>query len=130
MQEVLPNQVNEVSLPLVAKASGDPITAGTIYFYLVNLNTGKWFRGSDNSWQVAQALAGVGTHRADGHWYVVLTAAAWIVNTRYKLYAKESGDLHIPVGEEVQCRITLAGEVINIDHDTEQIIIQRGSNPN
>lgn len=109
MQTAFPNQANIVGLPIVAKATGDPITSGTINFYLVRLSTGEWFQGSDSSWQVAEALAGTGTHRADGHWYVSLVTAAWVLNARYKLYAKESGNLHIPVGEEVQCKAVLVG---------------------
>jgi len=107
MQIVLPNQENEVSLPIVAKATGNPITSGVVNFYLKRLDTKKWFRNSDSSWQNTEVIAGVGIHDSDGHWYVSLVSAAWILNNRYKLYAKESGNLHIPVGEEVQCKALL-----------------------
>lgn len=112
MQEALVGQINIVTLPVVAKASGDPITAGTVNFYLIDKdgsNAGKWYRGSDASWQVAEAIAGVATHRADGHWYLSLLSAVWARNVRYRLYAKESGDLHIPVGEDV------LGKIENLD---------------
>jgi len=109
MQTVLPNQANNVGLPLVEKLTGDPITSGTVNFYLIRLDTEEWFRGSDQSWQSDESIAGSGTHRADGHWHVSLPLTAWVLNTRYTLYAKESGDLHIPVGEEIVCRIEPLG---------------------
>lgn len=112
MQTPRPNQANIVALPLVAKASGGPITSGNVNFYLIALdgtNAGKWFRGNDNSWQVAEALAGAGTHKADGDWWVTLATAAWSINIRYRLYAKENGDLHIPVKEEIQCKSVFVG---------------------
>ena len=107
MQTVLVGQANIVSLPVVAKATGAAITSGTVNFYVIDedgTNAGKWYRGSDDSWQAAESVAGVATHRADGHWYLSLPSALWVYNVRYRLYAKESGDLHIPVGEDLLCR--------------------------
>ena len=103
MQSVLPNQSNVIGLPLVRKLDGNPITSGIVNFYLVRLDTNKWFRGTDQSWQDNESIAGEGIHRADGHWYTDLPDVAWIANTRYTLYAKESENLHIPVGEEISC---------------------------
>jgi hypothetical protein len=103
MQYAYAGQTNEVSLPIVAKATGNPITAGTVNFYLKNLETGNWFRGSDSSWQASEFLAGTGTHESDGNWTIDLVSAAWVQDDRYRLYAKESGDLHVPVSEEVVC---------------------------
>ena len=108
MQTALTGQINIVSLPVVAKASGSPIISGTVNFYLIDkdgTNADKWYRGSDTSWQAAEAIAGAATHRADGHWYLSLPSAVWERNVRYRLYAKESGDLHIPVGEDVLGKI-------------------------
>jgi len=104
MQTALAGQANILELLIVAKASGDPITSGTVNFYLVDKdgsNAGKWYRGSDQSWQSSESPAGAAAHRADGHWYLSLPAAVWTGNVRYRLYAKESGDLHIPVGTDV-----------------------------
>jgi hypothetical protein len=112
MQTALAGQVNVLELPIVAKASGNPITSGTVTFYLVDKdgpNTGKWYRGSDQSWQSSESIAGAATHRVDGHWYLSLPAAVWTGNVRYRLYAKESGNLHIPVGEDV------LGKLENLD---------------
>ncbi len=100
---VYAGQTNVVSLPLVAKASGDPITTGTVNFYLKNLTTDKWYRGSDTSWQDALSIAGVAAHDEDGSWDLSLVSAVWTLNTRYKLMAKESGDLHIPVSVTIVC---------------------------
>lgn len=104
MQKALTGKTNIVELPVVAKATGNPIITGTVNFYLVDKdgdNAGKWYRGSDTSWQAAESIAGAATHRADGHWYLSVVSAVWVKNIRYRLYAKESGDLHIPVGEDV-----------------------------
>lgn len=108
MQIALTGQANILELPIVAKASGNPITAGTVNFYLVDKdgpNVGKWYRGADQSWQVAEAIAGAATHRADGHWHHSFPNAVWTRNVRYRLYAKESGNLHIPVGEDILGKI-------------------------
>ena len=103
-QLVYPGQANIVTLPLVARATVTPITAGTVNFYVVAQdgdNAGKWYRGSDTSWQAAEAIAGAGTHVADGHWKLSLPSAVWEIGVTYYMYAKESGDLHVPVGEQV-----------------------------
>jgi len=114
MQYAIVGQANILSLPVVAKASGNPITAGTVNFYLVAKdgdNAGKWYRGADTSWQVAESIAGVATHRADGHWYLSLPSGVWTEGVRYALYAKESGNLHIPVGEDVFAILNVADAV-------------------
>jgi len=104
MQTALTGQANTLELPIVAKATGNPITSGTVNFYLVDKdgpNAGKWYRGSDQTWQAAESIAGAATHRADGHWYHLFPSAVWTRNVRYRLYAKEGGNLHITVGEDV-----------------------------
>ncbi len=103
-QLVYPGQANIVTLPIVARATVTPIEAGTVNFYLVAQdgdNAGKWYRGSDTSWQAAEAVAGAATHVADGHWKRSLPSAVWEIGVTYYMYAKESGDLHVPVGEQV-----------------------------
>ena len=108
MQIALTGQANILSLPVVAKASGAAITSGTVNFYLVakdGTNAGKWYQGSDTSWQAAEAIAGAATHRSDGHWYLSLPSAVWTCNVAYTLYAKESGNLHIPVEDSVLGKI-------------------------
>lgn len=108
MQTALTGQANILELPMVAKATGNPITSGTVNFYLRakdGANAGKWYRGSDQSWQAAEAIAGAGTHSADGHWYLSFASAVWTRNVRYRLYAKENGDLHISVGDDVLGKI-------------------------
>jgi len=106
--DALAGQANILELPVVARASGGPITAGTVNFYIVDKdgpNAGKWYRGSDTTWQSSESVAGAAAHRADGHWYLSLPSAVWTGGVRYLLYAKESGDLHIPVGVDVLCRL-------------------------
>jgi len=107
--DVLCGQANILSLPLVAKASGSPIITGTVNFYLKALdgiNAGKWYRGSDTTWQAAEALAGAGTYSdGDGGWQLSLPSAVWTRNVAYRVYAKESGSLHIPVGENLLAKI-------------------------
>lgn len=115
METALAGQANILELPLVAKASGDPITAGTVNFYLAakdGTNAGKWYRGSDGTWQAGESVAGAASHRANGHWYLSLSSAVWTGNVRYRLYAKESGDLHIPVGSDVLCRLASLDRIL------------------
>ena len=107
MQEVYSGQANKVTLPLAARASANPITAGTVNFYLVSdsgANAGKWFQGSNSSWQAAEAIAGAATHKADGHWQLSIASTAWTPGISYLLYAKEDGDLHIPIDDVVNCK--------------------------
>lgn len=152
MAIALIGQVNILELPLVAKASGDPIVSGTVNFYLKDKdgpNVGKWYRGSDQTWQSSISVAGAATHDDDGHWYLSFPSAVWTKNVRYSLHAKESGNLHISTGKDVlgveKSELALhtdldsyankddwkseASKVINIDHDTEKTILERGSDP-
>ena len=104
MQRFKAGQANRMDLDVIAKASGNPITAGTVNFYLrakSGSNAGKWFRGSDSSWQSSESIAGAATHVVDGHWSLSIASAAWATGVRYSLYAKESGDLHVAYAEEV-----------------------------
>lgn len=105
MQLAYTEQSNEVSLPVLARASGDPITSGTVNFYLKDLETGNWFRGSDSSWQSAESLCGQAVHESDGHWILSVVEDAWLDGHKYRLYAKESGNLHIPVSDTIQCTV-------------------------
>jgi hypothetical protein len=124
MQFFVAAQANTVTADLVDRATGDPITSGTVSFYLMALtgsNAGKWFRTSDDSWQVAEAIAGTGAHTADGHWTCSIDLAAWTASVRYIVYAKESGDLHIPYCEPVETNIadTVWDEVLSLTaHNT------------
>ncbi len=104
MQSFTVGQANTLTADVVARDDGTPIVAGTVTGYLRALsgtNAGKWFRASDSSWQAGESSAGAMTHAADGHWSVSLVTAAWTTGVRYSFYAKESGDLHIPLSEEV-----------------------------
>lgn len=104
MKIALIGQANILELPLVAKASGDPITTGTVNFYLVakdGANAGKYYRGSDQTWQSSKALAGEATHRDEGHWYLSFPSAVWVEYVCYRLYGVESGNLHITFGEDI-----------------------------
>jgi uncharacterized phiE125 gp8 family phage protein len=103
---VYSGQSNELNLKVVAKASGDPIESGTVNFYLkatTGDNAGKWYRGSDGTWQVAEAIAGAGTHVSDGDWKLALASSVWSPNVHYRTYIIESGDLHIPNADDVLC---------------------------
>jgi hypothetical protein len=109
----IPGQANVLNLPAVAVADGSPIVAGTVNFYLYCLtgtNAGKWWRGADTSWQAAEALALAGTlipGSASGHWTASVASGAWDEGVAYVAYLKESGDLHIPVSENVLCTAQL-----------------------
>jgi len=89
---------------LVARANGSPLTAGTVHWYLKALNganAGKWWRISDNSWQVAE-VANPMTHQADGHWSRALDQSPWETGVAYLEYAREGGDLHVPVARALK----------------------------
>jgi len=104
MQYVYPAVANIVYLPIVAKASGNDITSGTVNFYLKALsgdNSGKWWKDSDSSWNATEQVAKVATHDSKAQWYASLKAAAWIQDVRYLLYGYESGGLHIAVNDSI-----------------------------
>lgn len=104
MQYVCPAVANIVYLPIVAKASGNDITSGTINFYLKALsgdNSGKWWKDSNSSWNATEQVAKVATHDSKAQWYVSLKAAAWIQDVRYLLYGYESGGLHIGLNDSI-----------------------------
>ena len=85
--------------PLVAKASGGPISAGTVNYHLKALtgaNAGKWWRKSDNTWQAVETANAMTYEDADGNWSLALTDSPFTDGIAYLEYAKESGDLHIP----------------------------------
>ena len=103
----IPGQTNTRTLDVIARADGSPITAGTVNYYLVaktGANAGKWFKHSDQTWNVAETVCIAMTHRADGHWYAdSVHADAWADGIEYEEYAKESGDLHVPLGDDFRC---------------------------
>lgn len=104
MQIVYSGQANVLSLPLVAKATGGPITAGTVNFYLkaqTGDEAGNWYKGSDGTWANTEQIAGAASHNSDGHWELSLASAVWTSNVALVSYAKEDGDLHIPVEQDV-----------------------------
>lgn len=106
MRTVYAGITNLVTLDLVAKASGNPITAGTVNFYLIansGANIGKWYLGSGPTWEASASIAGAATHKDDGHWQLSLASAVWTRDVTYTLYAKESGSLHIAASEDVVC---------------------------
>lgn len=104
MQTFTAAAANRIRYDVTNRTSGVPITTGTVNAYLEAMsgaNVGKWFQASDSTWQAAAAIAGVAGHDDDGHWYATIIAAAWTAGVRYSTYAKESGNLHISVSEEV-----------------------------
>jgi len=104
MQSFIPGQANIITVDLINRSTGEPITAGTVIFYLKSLagsQTGKWFRGSDNTWQAAEAGVGAASHESRGHWTCEIPASAWIANTRYEVYAVENTDIQIYFREDV-----------------------------
>jgi hypothetical protein len=99
---------------VVARASGAPITAGTVNYYLKAKsgdNAGKWWKNADETWDAAET-ANAMTHEADGHWEIDLASTPFADGTRYLEYVKESGDLHVPqarhlIGNVVKEAVTL-----------------------
>ncbi len=105
---------------MVKRADGDPITTGTVNYYLKCLtggNAGNWWRNSDQSWQVSET-ANAMTHQADGMWTIELAASPFTFDNVYVEYAKESGDLHVPAeGRIMRARYVLENSrVENLDN--------------
>lgn len=89
---------------LVTRAAGAPVVAGTVNYYLKALTgaqAGNFWRDSDQTWQVAET-ANAMTHQNDGHWTRALAASPWSDGIAYLEYAKESGDLHVPVSRHLK----------------------------
>jgi len=104
MQTFIAGQANTVYLDVIAKATGDAITSGTVNFYLIALtgdNAGKWFKASDSSWQAAESSAGAASYKGGAAWSLSIAAAAWDSGVNYIAYAKESGDLNIVYNEHL-----------------------------
>ena len=109
------------SFGMVAKASGDAITSGTVNYYLKCLtgtNAGKYWDG--NSWETG-AQANAMTHQGDGLWTVELGASPFTDGVMYAEWAKESGDLHV-AGEGRLLRGVPVNTVVNV-------VQWRGSTP-
>jgi hypothetical protein len=104
MQSFTAGQANIVSVDMIAKADGEPITSGTVNLYLQaksGANAGKWFKASDSSWSDSEQVAGTATHQSRGRWSGTIIAAAWITGVHYDLSGQESGHLNIDYSDEV-----------------------------
>jgi len=83
---------------VVGRSDGNPITAGTVNYYLKAKsgdNAGKWWQDSDQTWQDTE-VANTMTHEADGHWEIELTSSPFIDEERYLEYVKEASNRHVP----------------------------------
>lgn len=106
MQIVYSGQTNKLVMKAVKKADGDPIESGTVNFYVkasTGDDAGKWYRGSDGTWQGAEALAGAGAPSKDGDWELELASSVWTSHVAYRVYIVESGDLHVPNAQDLLC---------------------------
>jgi uncharacterized phiE125 gp8 family phage protein len=136
---VYAGQANVLRLTMAAKATGNPITAGTVNFYLkaqTGTNAGKWWKGSNSTWDAAEQIAGAATHSSDGHWELSLASAVWTANVHYNLYGKESGDLHVPTDQDVLCFpsiVSTSGAIdtaamklhLKVDYDDDDTLIDQ-----
>ena len=120
-------QANIVSLPIAAKASVNPITSGTVNFYLQakdGANAGKWYKADGETWEESESIAGAASHVSDGHWKLSLPSPVWIDGVSYLLYAKEAGDLHIIVSKDVRAEAPSGESPVNIDHESTLIVVE------
>lgn len=105
---------------LIAKTNGDPITSGTVNWYLKALtgaNAGKWWQKSDESWSAGE-VANEMEHQADGHWTcdplgVPTSASPFDDGVAFVEYAKESGDLHVPSARLIRAAYTPSADSDN-----------------
>ena len=108
MIETLPCVANIVSADLLDVA-GDPITGGTVNFYLVAMtgtNAGKWYTLGESpaAWSATPVPAAIGAHLAEGHWTATIAAGAWVEGIRYLKYAREEDGDDVSVSEEALCK--------------------------
>ncbi len=105
----------------VLNSSGVPIVAGTVNAYLyckTGTNANKWYRGSDQTWQAAESIAGAATVRGTmGLWTLSLPSAAWELQAQYESYAYESGTPSVPVPQSILC----VPKSVNISTETTRI---------
>lgn len=104
MQFFTAEQDNTLYADVVARATGIPITTGTVVGYLQAVDgdhAGKWWDSATESWLSIESSAGNMSHVSDGHWKVVVDALAWDTGVRYHWYWKETGDLHISCSEDI-----------------------------
>jgi hypothetical protein len=84
---------------MIAKATGDPITGGTVSYLLKAItgdNAGKWYRASDDTWQVLPDDAmNAMEHQANGSWTVTLGTSPFAAGIIYHEHAVESTDAHV-----------------------------------
>lgn len=111
VQAVLPNQINQVTLPLV-DADGNPITTGDVTFTLVRLDT------------LATATAS-GTHIDNGHWTAEFAADDWSDGVQYLCYATASDGSQIPAGTQLLCSesATPTAPVITVAAGTDSLTV-------
>lgn len=114
MLTVPPGQSNSVTLPLVN--GGDPITSGTVMFYLVRLDT-------------LASVSTAGTHIANGHWFAEFAAGAWIDGAQYLCYAKESGGLQISIGQTILCTAESRGVLPDQINSVTLPLVDADGNP-
>lgn len=124
MQSFTPGQVNVIGADLVDRTSPtcDPITSGTVTGYLKVMSgvyLGKWWNAGSATWSEVEVSAGAMAHDTDGHWEVSIAAGAWISGVRYKFYAKESGNLHLPISDEIS---ESTGPVSNVTVESSIIV--------
>ena len=104
MKVILPGQANLVSHNLVKIADSQPLTTGTVAFYLLAVtgtNAGKWWNASGASWSDSKVSAGAGTNKDGALWLCTIAAGAWSYGVFYELYAMDSEDLSIFYTEQV-----------------------------
>ena len=111
MQAFKAGQANTIYADMVAKLDGEPITSGTVTFYLLALsgsNNGKWWSAATATWSATEVSAGAGTYKSKQKWLCSIAAGAWASGVRYQLDAHESGSLNIPYSEQVTDILTSA----------------------
>lgn len=129
-QSILAGSTLPRGFKLVKRADGAPITSGTVNYYLYSVtgtNAGKWWAIATNTWE-ATAQANAMTHVADGSWSVALDTTPWVDGVAYLEYAKESGDLHIPVDRWLVGRAeTLTGYSLTAAYDAAKTAAAAGA---
>jgi len=102
MRTVIPGQANPLIHAMVRGSDSQPLTVGTVYFYvLATTGTHAWQWWDGTGWTATETPAGVGTHVSQGLWKCPVAAEAWTPGVAYEVYAVDAGHQCVVYSEQM-----------------------------